>query len=153
MGHIYYKNWVHLIWCTKDRFSFLKREIRFKVFDHILEKAKEKGYDIDTINGFTDHVHVLISLNPKYAISDAVNIFKGEASHWINSEKLTQYHFVWQDGFSVFSVSESQVEKVRNYIIKQEIHHKNISYIDEIKKLLELHNISFSEKSSEIVRG
>jgi REP element-mobilizing transposase RayT len=145
MGHIYYKNWVHLIWCTKDRFPFLKSEIRLKVFGHILEKAGEKGYYIDTINGYTDHVHILMSLNPKIAISEAVNIFKGEVSHWLNSEKLTPFHFSWQDGYSVFSVSESQVDKVRNYINNQETHHKNISYIDELKKILELHIIKFNQ--------
>lgn len=146
MGHVYYKIWIHSIWSTKNRYPFLTNGIRYKVFNHIIENAKEKGFFIDMINGYTDHCHVLISLNPKYAISEVVNNFKGEASHWINSEKLTTTHFAWQEGYSAFSVSESQVEKVRNYIKRQEEHHKKQSYVDELKKLFELHNIEFDEK-------
>ena len=146
MGHVYYKIWIHLIWSTKNRYPFLDNEIRYKIFNHILENAKEKGFFIDMINGYSDHCHVLISLNPKYAISEVVNNIKGEASHWINSEKLTATHFAWQEGYSAFSVSESQVEKVRNYIKRQEEHHKKQSLVVELKKLFELHNIEFDEK-------
>ena len=146
MGHVYYKIWIHLVWSAKNRYPFLNDEIRHKIFKHISDNAEEKGFFIDMINGYTDHCHVLISLNPKYAISEVVNNFKGEASHWINSEKLTTTHFAWQEGYSAFSVSESQVEKVRNYIKRQEEHNKKQSLVVELKKLFELHNIEFDEK-------
>ncbi len=145
MGHVYYKIWIHLIWSTKNRFPFLTVEIRNKTFDHIIKKAAEKEFYIDEINGYSDHCHILIPLYPKYAISEVVNNFKGESSHWINSEKLTTTHFAWQDGYSAFSVSESQVEKVREYIKKQKDHHKKKSYVEELKKLLDLHNIKFDK--------
>lgn len=146
MGHVYYKIWIHLVWSTKKRHHYLTKSIRINVFDHILEKADAKGFTIDTINGYVEHVHVLLKLNPKYAISEVVNNFKGESSHWINSLKLTATHFAWQEGYSAFSVSESQVAKVREYIETQEEHHNKKSYLDEIKKLYELHKIEYDEK-------
>ena len=146
MGHVYYKIWIHLVWGTKNRHHFLTKDIRDNVFKHIFGKADEKGFYIDTINGYIEHVHVLFALNPKYAVSEVVNGFKGESSHWINSMKLTPAHFAWQDGYSAFSVSESQVTKVRKYIQDQEEHHKKKSYIEELKQLYELHKIEFDEK-------
>lgn len=129
------------MWSTKERIPFLKSEIRGKVFNHIVNISSEKGYFIDSINGFSDHVHILMSLHPKYSISEAVNSIKGESSHWINSERLTRTHFSWQDGYSVFSVSESVAGKVREYINNQERHHAKQSFSDELRKLLELHKV------------
>jgi putative transposase len=146
MGHVYYKIWIHLILSTKNRNPVLTKDIREKVFNHILENAKEKGFYVDKINGYLEHVHLLNSLNPKYAVSEVANLLKGEASHWINSEKLTRTHFAWQNGYSAFSVSESQVEKVRKYIQNQEEHHKKSSFVDELKKLYKLHKIEFDDK-------
>ena len=146
MGHVYYKIWIHAVWSTKDRYTFLTKEVRFKIFNHILENARKKGFIIDMINGYTDHCHILISLNPKHSISDVLDKLKGESSHWINNEKLTNTHFLWQDGYSAFSVSESQVARVRNYIKDQETHHSKQSFIEELKDFLKLHNIEFEEK-------
>ncbi len=146
MGHVYYKIWIHSVWSTKERTPCLTKEVRDKLFNHILKKAEEKGLTIEVINGYTDHCHILLPLNPKYAISEVLNIFKGESSHWINSEKLTSSHFAWQEGYSAFSVSESQVERVRNYITNQEQHHKKQNFIDELKNFLKLHRIEYDAK-------
>jgi putative transposase len=146
MGHVYNKIWIHLVWTTKNRQHYLTKDIRKNIFEHIIEKANEKGLFIDTINGYVEHVHALMSLSAKYAISEVVNNLKGESSHWINSLKLTHTHFAWQDGYSAFSVSESQTAKVRKYIQGQEEHHRKKSYIEEIKQLYELHKIEVDEK-------
>jgi len=141
MGHVYYRIWIHTVWSTKERSPVLTGEVRYKIFNHILKKAEERGLFIDSINGYTDHCHILMPLNPKYSISEVLNIFKGESSHWINSEKLTPTHFAWQEGYSAFSVSESQAERVRNYIMNQEEHHRKQSFADELKNFLRLYNI------------
>ncbi len=62
------KVWIHFVWSTKNREPFLKDEIRPNVFQHIQENAKEKGIYLDFINGYTDHVHCLISLGTDQTI-------------------------------------------------------------------------------------
>ena len=114
-------------------------KIRGKVFSHIKDKAKKEGYYLDSINGTIDHVHCLLSLNPKYCLSEVINKLKGESSHWINAEKLTKNHFAWQNGYSAFSVSESLVAKIRSYIRNQETHHAKLSFKEEVEKFLKLH--------------
>ena len=140
MSQTYYKLWIHLIWSTKDRRPLIQKEIRWKIFDHINKKAKREGYYLDTINGVADHVHCLLSLQPRYSISEVVNKLKGESSHWINHERITPTRFVWQGGFAAFSVSESQVGKVRAYIRNQERHHQRMSFEFEVQEFLKLYD-------------
>jgi REP element-mobilizing transposase RayT len=141
MAQTYYNIWLHIVWSTKDRFPFLSSEIRKKLFTHIDDIATEKGYHLSLVNGIEDHLHCLFSLNPKFAISKMVNDIKGESSHWINEQNFLKTKFNWQRGFSVFSVSESNINKVRKYIKNQQEHHKKITFMEEWNLLLKKHKL------------
>jgi len=144
MAHNYYKIWVHIIWSTKDRQPLLNSALRPQLFQHIREKAKEEGYHLDIVNGVEDHLHSLFSLNPKFAVSEVVNKIKGESSHWINSDGFLKTKFAWQQGYAAFSVSESAVARVREYIKNQEEHHRQMTFQEEVEGLLKLHRIEFN---------
>ena len=109
------KVYIHFVWSTKNRQPFLDtKELRFKVWNHIKENAKEKGIFIDFINGYSDHCHCLISLTVDQTLQKTMQLIKGESSFWINKNKLTQSKFEWQDEYFAVAVSESMLEKVRN---------------------------------------
>ena len=129
------KVYIHIVWSTKNREPLLKtKQIREKVWRHIKDNAKEKGIVIDFINGYTDHCHCLVSMGRDQTISKIVQLIKGESSFWINSNKLIDEKFGWQDEYFAVSVSESMIEKVRNYIRKQEEHHANKTYEQEMNQ-------------------
>ncbi|MCK7539480.1 MAG: IS200/IS605 family transposase [Marinilabiliales bacterium] len=134
MGYI--KIWVHLVWTTNRREPFLTNEFRQDIFSHILENAKEKGIYIDFINGYHDHVHCLISLGSGQNIDKILMLLKGESSHWINKNKLLPKKFAWQEEYFAASVSESAVNRVREYIKNQEIHHAKKSFNDEYREFI-----------------
>lgn len=75
------------------------------------------------INGVADHLHLLISLDPKISISELIKRIKGASSHWINQQNFLKDRFSWQTGYSAFSVSDSAIENVSNYIRNQKEHH------------------------------
>jgi len=54
--------------------------------------------------------------------------------------------FSWQRGYGAFTVSASQVEKVRSYIANQEIHHAKHDFRDEFIELLRKNGVEFDEK-------
>jgi putative transposase len=113
------KVYIHFVWSTKNRIPFLAtKELRQKVWKHIKENAKEKGIHIDFVNGYSDHCHCLVSLGPDQTIQKLMQLIKGESSFWINQQRLTKEKFQWQTEYFAVSVSESIVEKVRNYIKK-----------------------------------
>ena len=116
--------WVHLVFSTKDRIPFLNsKEIREKIFEHIKQNAKAKDIWLEEINGYSDHVHCLLSLNKDQSISKVAQLIKGESSNWINKNKIVNTKFLWQDDYWAVSVSESHLESVRNYIKQQDEHH------------------------------
>ena len=134
------KVYIHFVWSTKNRESLLEtKEIRDKVWFHIRENAMKKGIFIDFVSGYSQHCHCLVSLGVDQTISKIMQLIKGESSFWINKEGLTNQKFEWQDEYYGVSVSESMIERVRNYIKNQEVHHSSKSYDDEFDELISKH--------------
>lgn len=125
--------WIHFVWSTKERHPFLKDEIRFNVFQHIRENARQKDIHIDFINGYVDHVHCLISLGTDQTLERIMQLIKGESSFWINQNRMCKTKFGWQDEYFAVSVSETNLKAVRKYIANQEEHHRSHSFEDEFE--------------------
>lgn len=135
------KVYIHFVWSTKDRESFLDTlDVRQKVWAHIRENAKKKGIFIDFVNGHVDHCHCLISLGTDQTIEKVMQLVKGESSFWINQQKLTKKKFEWQDEYFAVSVSESMLDRVREYIKNQEAHHTKKTFQEEYDTFLSKYN-------------
>ncbi len=130
------KIWVHLVFATKNREPLLKKEFRYDIYKHIIKNCKEKEIFLEAINGYTDHVHCLISLGKDQTIAKITQLIKGESSFWINQNNLTPEKFSWQDDYFAVSVSESQVPTVKNYIKNQEKHHAKKSFEEEVNEFM-----------------
>jgi REP element-mobilizing transposase RayT len=131
------KVYIHFVWSTKNRYPYLNtNELRVKVWNHIRENAKAKGIFIDFINGYADHCHCLISLGIDQTIQKVMQLIKGESSFWINKNKLTIDKFEWQDEYFAVSVSESMLDKVRDYIKNQEEHHRKKTFQEEYDEFI-----------------
>ncbi|CAM2843853.1 REP element-mobilizing transposase RayT [Flavobacterium succinicans] len=131
------KVYLHCVWSTKNRIPYLDSiELRQKVWNHIRENAIQKGIFIDFINGYSDHCHCLISLGVDQNIQKVIQLIKGESSFWINKNELTKEKFQWQDEYFAVSVSESVLDKVRDYIKNQETHHKKKTFQEEYDEFI-----------------
>lgn len=100
------------------------------------------------INGMAEHVHILTIIPPDRSVSDMVRFIKSNSPKWIHEEFPTLGAFAWQSGFSAFSVSESQIARVRKYIGSQEDHHRKKSYLEEVRGFLLKHGIDVSGNDS-----
>jgi REP element-mobilizing transposase RayT len=131
------KVYIHFVWSTKNREPLLAtKEKRQLVWQHIRENAKEKDIFIDCINGYSDHCHCLVSLGVDQTIQKTIQLIKGESSFWINKHKIIEQQFEWQDEYFAVSVSESMVDKVRDYIKNQEEHHKTKTFQQEYDEFI-----------------
>jgi REP element-mobilizing transposase RayT len=135
----YVRNWLHCVWGTKNREHFLRGRMKYEIIDHIRKNAKKKDIYIDFINGHLEHIHCLILLSPDMTLGKAVQLIKGESSHWINKSGLMPDKFEWADEYFAASVSESDVPKVRGYIKNQEEHHCHQTWEDEYRDYLLKH--------------
>jgi putative transposase len=137
----YVKVMIHAVWGTKNRYPYLTKEIRNVVIEHIRQNAKTKEISIDTINGYTDHIHCLFGLNADMSIAKALQLIKGESAHWINKHSITKNKFEWADEYYASSVSEADLATVRKYIRNQEEHHTGRTYQQEVDTFMEEHQL------------
>jgi putative transposase len=137
--------WVHLVFSTYNREPWLTKEIRHAVIKHIIGNCKEKEIFLQAIDGYTDHLHCLISLGKDQNIAKVSQLIKGESSLWINRQNLIEEKFSWQDDYFAVSVSESQVSKVIDYIMNQDSHHSKKSFDDEVKEFITKYGWTVSE--------
>jgi REP element-mobilizing transposase RayT len=142
MPHSFNKIWIHAIWATKERQPFIHTEVESKIFDYMRMQFIDLGCPVRIINGMPDHVHCLFLLNPQKSIADVIKQVKGSTSHFINEQNLLSYKFAWQTGYAAYSVSESILERVFEYIQNQKEHHSKKSFQQEYDGLLKLYGLS-----------
>ena len=130
------KIWIHLVFATKNREPWLKKEFRYDLYKHIAKNCLEKEVFLQAINGYADHLHCLISLGKDQNIAKISQLIKGESSFWINKNNLVSEKFSWQDDYFAVSISESQVETIINYIKNQENHHSKKSFQEEVDEFM-----------------
>ena len=131
------KIWVHLVFSTKNSEHFLNSiEIRTTLFEHIKKNASDKGIWLDSVSGYQEHCHCLISLSKDQTISQVAKLIKGESSFWINHSNLIKNKFFWQDDYWAVSVSESHVNSVREYIKHQDEHHRKVTFTQEVAEFM-----------------
>lgn len=135
----YAKVMIHFIWSTKNRTPIISKDLKPLLLSHIKENSLTKNIFIDTLNCVEDHIHLLISLGTEQTISKIAMLIKGESSFWANKQKVIKNKFEWQDEYIALSVSESAIDKVRQYILNQEEHHKKKSFSQEYEEFLKFH--------------
>jgi REP element-mobilizing transposase RayT len=128
MSHSLNKIWIHAIWSTKGRLPLIHPSIENKIYESIAEQFQEQGCTVKIINGMPDHVHCLFLLNPKKSIAEVIKKIKGSTSHNANQSSLIPEKFAWQTGYAAYSVSESGLGSVYNYIKSQKQHHRKKKY-------------------------
>lgn len=75
-----------------------------------------------------------------------VKVVKTESTNFINSTKMVQGKFYWQEGYGAFSYAKSQKDVVTKYILNQEEHHKKRNFKDEYLDLLNKFEIEFKQE-------
>ena len=140
------KNLVHLVYTTKERRAWLPTEHREGLFAYQAGIFRELESPAVIIGGVEDHVHALFSLSKNFALKKIVEEVKKSSSKWMKQNGPRNGLFHWQAGYAAFSVSVSNLEQVQRYIEKQEEHHKQLSFQDELRALFERHEIEFDER-------
>ena len=146
MGHSYTNLLYHIVFSTKDRRVWLDEETSPRLYDYLGGAIRSEGGIAIIINGCNDHVHILAKLRQDKAVADVLRSMKANSSAWIHRTFSRSADFAWQGGYGAFTVSESQVEKVRQYIANQQTHHQRVSFREEFIALLSAHGIEYDER-------
>ncbi|MBI5661049.1 MAG: IS200/IS605 family transposase [Ignavibacterium album] len=141
--HSYSKCWLHIIFGTLNKEKILHKEARVKLSEYFYEYSKEKNIymKINYVNA--DHTHLLIDLPTSLSIEEVLQLYKGSSSNWINKSDLLNTKFSWGRGYGVFSVSESAVGRVCEYISNQGEHHRVKSFTEEYKEFITKYGMKY----------
>ncbi len=127
----------HIVFSTKNREPLIVEPMKSRLYEYIGGTIRKLGGISLAINGMSDHVHVLAKLRPYKSVSDVLRDLKANSSGWMHNVFPETKDFSWQNGYGAFTVSSSQVDKVKYYIANQEEHHrKHGKFRDEFIKLL-----------------
>ncbi|MES2504395.1 MAG: IS200/IS605 family transposase [Myxococcota bacterium] len=137
---------LHVVFSTKCRNPWLVPELRSDCYQYLTAVAKNNGSHVYEVGGVSDHIHILLTLPRTVALSEFISMLKTSTSRWLKTKDIGLRHFAWQTGYGVFSVSESQIEHVRQYIRNQEIHHRKQTFKNELIKFLTMSNVPYQEQ-------
>jgi putative transposase len=129
---------IHLIFSTKNREPFITAAVEKELHPYMAKIFKGLKSPSLTIDGATDHVHILFSLSRVIKIADLVEAVKTDSSKWIKTKGQEFRNFHWQRGYGAFSIGQSQVPIVKRYIARQKVHHQRVTFQDEYRKFLKV---------------
>ena len=135
---------VHLIFSTKMRMPLIAPDIRSDLFAYLGGIVRELRGTALIVNGTCGHVHILIRIRPVDSIAEITRIVKANSSGWVR--KKGHKEFAWQAGYGVFSVSQSNVPAVTEYIATQEVHHRKRSFQEEFVAFLKKNKVAYDER-------
>ncbi len=137
---------VHLVFSTKNRVPVLAPEIRAELHPYLSAVLNNDGCASLRVGGVEDHVHLFFALSRTRTISQVAENVKTSSSKWLKTRGAALAEFHWQNGYGIFSVSQSHANEVVDYVLRQEEHHKAMTFQQELRKLLERYEVEYDER-------
>jgi putative transposase len=146
MANTYTQIHIHLVFAVKFRACLIHPSWKDELYRYITGVIQNNNNKLLIINGMPDHLHILVGIRPSQSLSELMQHIKANSSKWINEKGFLNGKFEWQEGYGAFSYSKSQIKDVIKYIENQEEHHRQKTFIEEYKELLDKFEIEFNEK-------
>jgi putative transposase len=144
MGSTFFSLHYRLVFSTKERRPLIHAEWHPRMHSYLGGIIRGMNGVAEIVGGVADQVHLLASLRPVHCIADVMRDLKKDSSTWVKDN--FDRGFAWQEGYAAFTLSPSATNSVRNYIANQEAHHAKLSFVDELKELLERAGIEYDER-------
>ena len=108
----------HIIWCTKYRRQVLTSAVQERLKEIIMEKQNDYDYQVTALEIMPEHVHLLVSIHPKYAVTDIVGKIKGYSSLVLRREffGLQRIRSLWTSSKFVASTGGVTLEALKEYV-------------------------------------
>lgn len=136
-----HKIWVHAIVATFNKLPLILPENEKFIYKTIADCFTNQKCTILALNGTQDHVHVVFMMNTDQSIEHCFKNVLEESASIINTELFKANSFSWHINVCAFSISESQLQKVIDYVQNQKELHKQKTYQREIGEFIKLHGL------------
>ena len=137
---------VHVVFSTKERRNLIIPAVEPHLHAYLGGICRNRESPALAIGGTENHVHLLLSLSKRIALSDLMMTLKKDSSKWIKTRGDAFRDFHWQDGYGAFSIGQSQVRALTDYIRGQKERHKTLTFEDELVMLAERYGVTFDPR-------
>lgn len=137
---------LHITFSTHNRNPLILKELKNEMYAYIATICKSNKSNPIKIGGSTDHIHIVTTLHSTVTISKLLEEIKKTSSKWFKEKDERVRNFSWQCGYAAFSVSQSQLPQLIQYIEQQEQHHKKKSFQDELREFLTANGVEYDER-------
>ena len=146
MANTYTQIYIQFVFAVQNRISLISENWQSDLYKYMTGIVGQQEHKLMAINGMPDHVHILVSMNPKQSPSDLMFHVKRSSSIWINDNKLCPGKFAWQEGFGAFSYGKSQIPTIAKYIENQKQHHLKKTFVEKYRNFLKAFEIEFDDR-------
>ncbi len=136
---------IHLVFSTKNREPYIAPDVQPRLHGYIVGILNQMKCPSIQTGGVADHVHILFVLGRTTTQAAVLEGVKKSSSKWMKADGEVP-EFSWQAGYGAFSIGESQVDALVQYIRNQEEHHRKATFQEEFRKFLEKYRITYDEK-------
>lgn len=140
------KIYVHLIFSTKNRERMIPRHLHPELHAYMGGILRDLRCTPVEINTEPDHAHLLFLLSRTEPLSVIVGQVKTGSTGWLQQQLPALQNFHWQNGYGAFSVSQSNVDEVREYIRTQQDHHRVVTFQEEFRRFLKRYEVEYDER-------
>ena len=146
MANTYHQVYIQTVFAVKHRAALIGESWQSELFAVLGNLINGTGCQTIIVNGVADHAHCFIGLKPTVSISSLMQTVKAKSSKWVNEQNLTSSPYEWQEGYGVFSYSQSQRDSVYEYILNQAEHHRKQTFREEYLNFLNKFNVPYDER-------
>jgi REP element-mobilizing transposase RayT len=139
--------YLHIVFSTKNRKRYLQdKHLRAKTHAYLAGICKNLDSPALLVGGVEDHAHLLCRFSKNITVAVFLRELKRDSSKWIKTESDQVPDFHWQAGYGAFSISPSHTGVLKEYIARQEEHHRSESFQDEFRRLCTKYGVPIDER-------
>ncbi len=137
---------LHMVFSTKNREKTITKHLRDSLHAYVSGLCRARGSEAYRVGGTDDHIHIACTLPRTVTMAKLVEEIKKTSSIWMKQQEHGTPNFSWQAGYGIFSLGQSQLPILLQYIDNQEEHHRIRSFKEELMGLLVKYGVAYEEK-------
>jgi len=137
---------LHVVFSTKNRENTIHKHLRGELHAYLAGICRARGSEAYRVGGTGDHVHIACTLPRTITMAKLIEEIKKPSSIWMKQQPSGFANFAWQAGYGIFSLGQSQLPSLLEYIDNQEEHHRTRSFSEELLAFLGKYGIEYEEK-------
>ncbi len=134
---------IHLVFSMKNREPFITESVEIELHKYLATIFKACDSPALLSGGDCDHIHALFSLSRTWTVANVVKEVKASSSKWM---KTKAGEFQWQAGYGAFSIGQSGVASLKQYIAEQKAHHREQLFQDEFRSFCRVYQVEINER-------